>query len=220
MTPLLQTLMDAVNAWMAVGIAVFLRIGACFIVLPGLGEAMIPMRVRLGAALAFTAIITPAILPEFPDLPAGLPPARFFFSEALAGLILGLALRLVVHALQIAGSIAAQATSLAQIMGGASPDPQPAIGAVLMLSGLTLAVMSGLHLHLAEAFLRSYSLLPLGGFADPHDLGGWGVAKVSASFGLALSLAAPFLLASLLYNVALGVINKAMPQLMVAFVGA
>jgi flagellar biosynthetic protein FliR len=43
---------------------------------------------------------------------------------------------------------------------------------------------------------------------------------VAASFGLALSLAAPFLIASLLYNVALGVINKAMPQLMVAFVGA
>jgi flagellar biosynthesis protein FliR len=35
-----------------------------------------------------------------------------------------------------------------------------------------------------------------------------------------MSLAAPFLIASLLYNLALGVINKAMPQLMVAFVGA
>ena len=43
---------------------------------------------------------------------------------------------------------------------------------------------------------------------------------MAASFALALSLAAPFVIASLLYNVALGVINKAMPQLMVAFVGA
>jgi flagellar biosynthetic protein FliR len=33
-------------------------------------------------------------------------------------------------------------------------------------------------------------------------------------------LSAPFVLVSLIYNVAMGIINKAMPQLMVAFVGA
>jgi len=43
---------------------------------------------------------------------------------------------------------------------------------------------------------------------------------VGRVFSLAFSLAAPFLIASVLYNLALGVINKAMPQLMVAFVGA
>lgn len=216
----LALLVDAAQAWLVAGIAVFLRVGGCFLVLPGLGEAMIPMRVRLGAALAFTAILTPAILPDLPPMEGNLPPIAFFGTEALAGLILGLALRLTVHALQIAGSIAAQATSLSQIMGGASPDPQPAMGAIWMLAGITLAVMAGLHVHLAQAFLRSYAILPPGLLPRPHDLGGWGVSRVAASFGLALSLAAPFLVASLLYNLALGVINKAMPQLMVAFVGA
>jgi len=220
MTEALALLLDAAQIWLAAGTAVFLRIGACFLVLPGFGEAMIPARVKLGAALAFTAIVTPAVLPDLPALTSALPPLTFFATEAIAGLILGLALRLTVHALQVAGSIAAQATSLSQIMGGASPDPQPAIGALLVLSGVTLAVMAGLHVHLAEAFLRSYALLPVGRFPRPQDLGGWGVDRVAASFGLALSLAAPFLIASLLYNVALGVINKAMPQLMVAFVGA
>ena len=37
---------------------------------------------------------------------------------------------------------------------------------------------------------------------------------------LAFGLAMPFVIASLIYNLALGVINRAMPQLMVAFVGA
>jgi flagellar biosynthetic protein FliR len=220
MTEALAAVLDAAQIWLAAGMAVFLRVGACFLVLPGFGEAMIPARVKLGAALAFTAIVTPAVLVDLPAMPGALPPLAFFVTEAVAGLILGLALRLIVHALQIAGSIAAQATSLSQIMGGASPDPQPAMGALLMLSGVTLAVMAGLHVHLAEAFLRSYTLLPIGTLPRPHDLGGWGVDRVAASFGLALSLAAPFLIASLLYNVALGVINKAMPQLMVAFVGA
>jgi flagellar biosynthesis protein FliR len=220
MIPALATLVDTAQLWLSAGIAVFLRVGGCFLVLPGLGEAMIPARIRLGAALALTVILVPALLPQLPPMPDLVPPPSFFVTEAMAGLVLGLALRLTVHALQIAGSIAAQATSLAQIMGGAAPDPQPALGAIWMLAGTALAVMAGLHVHLAESFLRFYALWPMGHLPDPRDLGGWGVARVAASFGLALSLAAPFLLASLLYNLALGVINKAMPQLMVAFVGA
>lgn len=219
MTGLLAQLLDLSQIWLATGVAVFLRIGACFLVLPGLGEQMIPVRIRLGAALAFTVFITPVMLPEL-DATTILPPVTAFFSEAMAGLIIGMALRFLVHALQVAGTIAAQSTSLSQIMGGATPDPLPAMGAILMLGGLTLAVLSGLHVHLVETFMRSYTVLPFGDLPGPRDLAGWGVNQVSASFSLALSLAAPFLIASLLYNVALGVINKAMPQLMVAFVGA
>ncbi len=219
MTDMLAQILSLSQVWLATGLAVFLRIGACFIVLPGLGEQMIPMRVRLGAALAFTVFLTPALLPEL-NVTDTIPSLSTFYSEALAGLILGLALRLLVHALQIAGVIAAQSTSLSQIMGGASPDPQPAMGAILMLGGLTLALISGLHIHLVGTFLRSYDVLPFGDLPGPRDLGAWGIDQVRESFGLALSLAAPFLIASLLYNVALGVINKAMPQLMVAFVGA
>jgi flagellar biosynthetic protein FliR len=219
MTFLLEEILILSQLWLTTGVAVFLRVGACFMVLPGLGEQMIPMRIRLGAALAFTVFLTPAMHGTVAT-EGILPPTTTFFSEAVAGLIIGLALRILVHALQIAGTIAAQSTSLSQIMGGATPDPLPAMGAILMLGGLTLAVLSGLHVHLVGTFLRSYEILPFGDLPGPRDLAGWGVDQVRHSFSLAMSLAAPFLLASLLYNVALGVINKAMPQLMVAFVGA
>jgi flagellar biosynthetic protein FliR len=73
---------------------------------------------------------------------------------------------------------------------------------------------------MVAAFVQSYDLFPFGTLPGAPDLADWGVGHVSASFSLAFSLSAPFLIASLLYNVALGVINKAMPQLMVAFVGA
>jgi flagellar biosynthetic protein FliR len=136
------------------------------------------------------------------------------------GLCLGLALRFVVYALQTAGTIAAQATSLSQIMGGASPDPLPAMGAILSLAGIALVVLSGLHVHMVRPFVRSYDLLPFGRWPDPPDLADWGVSRVFGELSPGVLALAPFLIASLLYNVALGVINKAMPQLMVAFVGA
>ena len=48
----------------------------------------------------------------------------------------------------------------------------------------------------------------------------WGVAQIANAFALAFTLAAPFVILSVIYNIALGAINKAMPQLMVAFIGA
>jgi flagellar biosynthetic protein FliR len=203
------------------GFVVFLRIGAAMAVLPAFGEQVVPMRVRLGLALAFTLVVAPAVAPEAAAL-AARPDGwvRALATEVVAGLALGLALRLFVMALQTAGTMAAQATSLAQFFGGAGVDPQPAISQLLVVGGLALAVMAGLHVRLAELFVLSYALMPAGEFLPGWALAQWGVAQVARAFSLAFSLAAPFVVAALIYNMALGAINRAMPQLMVAFVGA
>jgi flagellar biosynthetic protein FliR len=48
----------------------------------------------------------------------------------------------------------------------------------------------------------------------------WGVRHIASAFSLAFVLAAPFTIAAFLYNVALGVINRSLPALMVSFIGA
>jgi len=141
-------------------------------------------------------------------------------TETLAGLMIGLGIRMFVLALQTAGSIAAQSTSLSQILGGAVAEPLPAIGYVLIIGGLALAVMTGLHIKAIELVILSYDLLPMGRLPDGSNLSNWGLAQIRRAFELAFTLAAPFVILSLLYNLAIGAINKAMPQLMVAFVGA
>ena len=141
-------------------------------------------------------------------------------TEIATGLALGIGLRLFVLALQTAGSIAAQATSLSQILGAAAAEPVPAMGYLLTLAGLALAALMGLHIRAAQFMIHSYTLFPMGSLPLAPELTQWGVAQISRSFGLAFALAMPFVIASLIYNLALGVINRAMPQLMVAFVGA
>ena len=204
------------------GIIVFLRVGAAMAVLPAFGEKAVPQRVRLGLALGFTAIVTPAVAAQIDPLTKDQGMLSLLLAtEAIAGLALGIGLRLFVLALQMAGSIAAQATSLSQVFGGgAGVEPQPAIGHMLVFGGLALAVMNGLHVRLAEVIILSYNILIPGQFPDASTLGSWGISRVAHAFALAFTLAAPFVIASLIYNVALGVINRAMPQLMVAFVGA
>ena len=66
----------------------------------------------------------------------------------------------------------------------------------------------------------SFDILPVLSFPDPAEIAQAGRAQVAACFSLAFALAAPFVILSALYNLTLGFINKAMPQLMVAFVGA
>jgi flagellar biosynthetic protein FliR len=144
----------------------------------------------------------------------------FLMSETLAGLALGAAIRLMVMALQIAGTIAAQSTSLAQFFGGAGVDPQPAMSQILMLGGIALLVIFGLPERAAEYLILSYQLLPAGVWADPGALAIWGTARVAQAFALGFTLAAPFVIGAALYNLALGAINRAMPTLMVAFIGS
>ena len=207
-------------------VAVFTRIGAMVALLPGFGEQTLPARVRLGATVAFTLIVWPpvaetaALAPGISDPNAGVF-ARILLAEAWVGLCLGIAVRLMVMAMQLAGSIAAQATSVAQIFGaGVTPDPMPAIGNILTLSAIALALAMGLHIKAAMAMMASYQIVPLGEFPLAADVGKWGVARTADAFALAFSLAAPFVVAAFAYNIALGAINRAMPQLMVALVGA
>lgn len=220
MTEPFADLFDLIKGFLYLGGIVFLRIGAAMAVLPAFGEQSVPARVRLFLALGFTFIVAPSVAPNvlhkdgFPAF------GLLYITEPIIGLGFGIAIRLMIIVLQVAGSIAAQSTSLAQLMGGANSDPQPAIGHVLVVSGLALAVMLGLHVKLAEGMILTYDIFPIGVFPDADVFKNWGVSRISSAFALAFTLAAPFVIVSLLYNVALGVINRAMPQLMVAFVGA
>ena len=199
---------------------VFLRIGAAVAVLPAFGEQALPMRIKLAASFAFTAVVIPATIENAEGLVREGRVLTVIGGEVIAGLVLGLFFRIFVLALQLAGSIAAQAISLSQLFGGTNSEPQPAFSTLLMMAGLCLAVIYGLHLRVAEGLLWSYELFPIGGSLDAGAVSEWGVDQVARCFALGFSLAGPFVLASLIYNLGLGVINKAMPQLMVAFVGA
>lgn len=198
---------------------VFVRVGAMVSLIPAFGERSVPVRVKLGLAVAFTLIVTPAA-PAVPTAPTAPAVVGLILAESLTGLFLGMMLRLFILALQVAGSIAAQSTSLSQLFGGAGMDPLPAMGYVLVLGGLALASIMGLHVQIAEFMINSYELVPMGDVIPSGLLTEAGVAEISKAFALGFTLAAPFVIASLIYNITLGVINKAMPQLMVAFVGA
>lgn len=220
MNEALLRLAETAEALFATGFAVFLRVGAALALMPAFGEHSVPMRVRLALALAFTAVCAPVVAAHLPEFDGAALIGRILASEVIVGLALGAMLRLFILALQIAGSMAAQSVSLSQMFGTQGADPQPAIGHILTVGGLALAVMSGLHVKFTALLIYSYELFPPGVLPNPADFLEWGIDRVAKAFTLGFGLAAPLVITALLYNLALGAINRAMPQLMVAMVGA
>ena len=205
----------------AVFLLVLFRVAAVVSLIPALGESSIPSRVKLSIAVGLALVTYPSVMPALQTLPLeGTAGLQIAAAEVAIGLVLGLMLRVFLFCLQIAGAIAAQSTSLSQILGTAGVDPLPALGHLVTMSGLALAMLLGLHVAAASYLISSYAVLPPGQIPGAGMLTDMMVSQVASGFRLAFALAAPFYILSLLYNLTLGVINRAMPQLMVAFVGA
>lgn len=209
-------LVTTVEPYLRPAMLTFLRVAAALALLPAFGEQTIPLRVRLGLALAFTALVLPAVADDHVGTALLLPAA----TETVAGLLIGLSLRLMVMGLQMAATIAAQSSSLSQLFAGVAVEPLPALGTVFTWAALALAVQAGLHVKLCALFIASHDILPAGRFPSGEDVARWGSAQIAQVTSLAFSLALPFVLGGLLWNVALGAVNRAMPQLMMAFIGA
>lgn len=201
--------------WANAAVATFLRIGAAMATLPAFGDLIIPLRIRLALSLALSAAILPTVAPLMPGL--SLPAA--FPAEIVIGLILGLSLRFFVFAITTAGAIIANATSLSQLFPQAG-EPQPATGQLLAMAAVAAALALDLPLRLVAFLALSYDAFPPGQLPRVAHMAKWAADHADFAFSLAFQLALPFVLAALLYNIALGVMNRTMPQLMVTFIGA
>ena len=219
----LETLSDFVIAnfsYVFPLMAVFTRMSIFVFLLPGLGETAISTRTRLVVALMMTWLITPLI-----GLGAGsewtiTTMVTSLSFEALHGFVLGFSLRLMVFGLQIAGSIVSQSMSLSQVFGGGmTSEPNTTVSTILIMTGVTLLVTLDLHIRAFGMVVTTFETFPLGSAPDTGQLAYWMAEKCMSVFGFAVGLALPFLLLNFVYNLILGFVNKAMPQLMVSFVG-
>ena len=70
----LAQLLDLTEAGLVAFILVFARVGSVMALLPGFGEQVIPARIRLGLALAFSLVVWPLLAEGV----AALDPARPF----------------------------------------------------------------------------------------------------------------------------------------------
>ena len=215
--------LPALSGIILVHLLVFARTGAMVMLLPAIGEAGVPPMIRLVLAFAISLALTPTVANAYPQTePANaLALALLIGQEVTAGILVGSMARIIMSALQVAGSLIATQTGLsyAQTVDPTSHGEQGAvIGNFLSLLGVVLIFATNLH-HLAiGAIAGSYRLIPPGAALPTGDMADLVTTLVSGSFALGFQLAAPFLVFGFALSVGIGVLARLMPQLQIYFV--
>lgn len=180
----------------------------------------IPRRTRLILGLAIAMAIIPA-LPPMPQLaPASLAGFLVLGQQALLGIAMGFAVRLIFSAINLAGDFMGfqMGLSFATFYDPLNSSQTPVISEFLNLIALLLFLSLNGHLLYVATLAKSFYVLPVGSF--PGSSSWLNLAELAAqifSFGLLLSL--PVVVALMITNLSLAVLTRAAPQLNIFALG-
>jgi flagellar biosynthetic protein FliR len=203
---------------------VFARVGAMIMTMPGLGDTPIPTRARMAFAFLMCLVVTPVVMPALPAIPVALSDlAGLIIREVLIGLAIGAVLRTFMAAMSVAGEVISISTTLS-FAQTANPTGQgqtnTTLATFLALLAVVLLMATDLHHLFIAAMVRSYTLFP---FTRPVAVGDFvtlEVRTVGDAFSLGIQLTAPILVFSLIFNIATGLVGRAMPQFQIFFAAA
>lgn len=215
---------DAASESLVLAVAVlFARVGGVVLIAPGLSSLRAPVQVRLLLALALTFAVAPVLLDEARVAVSDRAPATLLAvlgTETVIGLLIGLMSRLLLMALHTLAVGIANAVGLGGIPGISvdGGEPLPAAASLVMATAVTVIFVADLHYEILRALIGSYWVIAPGAGLDARAALVSVADRISAAFFVALRLAAPFILYSVIVNFAVGVINKLTPQLPIFFV--
>ncbi|KVW74231.1 flagellar biosynthetic protein FliR [Burkholderia ubonensis] len=209
------------NAWLTAFLWPFVRMLALVAVAPVTGHASVPGRVKIGVAAFMALVVAPTL---------GAMPAVTVFSaqgiwivvtQFLIGVAMGFTMQIVFAAAQAAGD----AIGLSMGLGFATFFDPHASGATPVMGRFlnAVAILAFLafdgHLQVLAALAASFQALPVS--AELLHAPGW---RALAAFGatvfqMGLLLALPVVAALLIANLALGILNRAAPQVGIFQVG-
>jgi flagellar biosynthetic protein FliR len=214
-------LLATLPTWAFAFVLVMARIGAAMALLPGLGESEPPMMLRVGLTLGVTSLLLPGIAPLVPAVPeAGMQAGFMIAAEIITGLWLGWLARQLVLALPIAGQFIAYMLGVSNVL---QPDAElggqaTPVARMFAIAAPLAILVTGLYALPLAALAGSFQLIPPGSLLPAADTAQTAVRAVVTSFALAVRLASPFLLVSIVWHVAIGLLARLVPRLQVYFI--
>lgn len=200
---------------------VFARMSGAFLALPGFAATHVPVRVRVFISLGVSMALLPLLLDTLPPMPAtagGI--VRLLAFEITIGAFLGLVAQTLLSALHFAGSVVGLTSGLANAMvfDPVTESQGALVTGFLNMVALTLIFVTGTHILMLEAVGESYTLFLPGAPLPVGDMGDYLARTLGQSFMIGLRLASPFVVFSLVFQTAMGVTSRLMPQMNVFFV--
>jgi len=207
---------DLLVGYVLGGLLILTRLAVLLTAVPGVSAGTLPARVRLLLALALTLVLDLALGPVFIAPPGDLVTLALLLArEALLGGGMALALRMVISAVEAAGSVASisMALSMNLFVDPRTGEQTLSLGALMGLTaGLVFTAVGG-HRVVLQTLFAHLQAYPVG--VEQLTLPtAWDLAQALVEFTrTALLLAAPVVVSSLVVYIALALISRVVPQM-------
>jgi flagellar biosynthesis protein FliR len=195
------------------------RVSAWAIICPPFNSTAIPVRIRLGFAVAISFVIAERLAPANPDL-SMTSLVGGVLRQALAGIAVGMLVLILFSAIQAAGELIDLQVgfSLGGVMDPMSGNMAAPIGRFHQLLAIAILFSINGHVLVVRGFLRSVDASPDASL-DLGELAQQALRMVSMMTAGAIEIALPVLAALFATEVVLGLLGKAAPQLNVLVLG-
>jgi flagellar biosynthesis protein FliR len=196
------------------------RIGGMLLFPPFFSSDAIPAQVKAALAVALTALLYPVYGPVAlqTDVIGWL---RVAAGELIVGLLLGLSLQFVFEAALAAGQVIGVQTgySLITVLDPQTQADTQVLAIFHQLTALLIFLRLNVHHWLLRGLAASFSYLPPGAVFASRGASLGLLREAGGIWLVAVQIAMPVVMATLLADVALGFIGRAAPQLPVMLVG-
>jgi flagellar biosynthetic protein FliR len=215
--PFVFTLAQFEGFWL-----IFMRVGAMLFASPVFGGTAVPTQVRIFLSLILALVLLPIVPVPLHLLPLDIVPLGWLaINELVVGLVLGVSLTFVFAAIQYAGQIVdfQMGFSIVSLIDPMQDVQIPIMGLFHFLIATLIFLAMNAHYWVIRALVDSFTLIPIAkaGFSG-MVLGGI-VKAFGDLFIIALRIAAPTIAVLMVYNAALGIIAKTVPQINLLIVG-
>ncbi|MBL0848498.1 MAG: flagellar type III secretion system protein FliR [Candidatus Liberibacter ctenarytainae] len=201
---------------------IFCRIGSCIMLLPGFSAPYIPTQVRLIISMALSVILFPffwdTIYPHtFIDRAYYL---KLIIMELSLGGVYGFFMRVYTLGLQFLGNIISSSIGLNPPPGMSVVEAtaETSFSSFIGVVGLLALWTTDFHHHIFYALVQSYKITPIGGQIDLNNILVSLTNILQETFTVMLRLSNPFLFFCIVFNFAIGLLNKLVPQIPVYFI--
>jgi len=128
--------------------------------------------------------------------------------------------RLYTLGLQFAASVIAMMIGYTQPSAGDifEDTPETSLSGFITFAGMMILFMMDFHHIVFRALVDSYTSMPFGGIMQMRSTLISFTDTLSSTFMIMLRLSSPFLIYGLMFNIAIGFINKLAPQIPVYFI--
>ena len=192
--------------------------------IPGIGETLIPTRIKLLFSILLTIMLTPILMPISDDMTLPNNPIQLglnIATEIIIGLFISLFLKIIISAVNTLGFIISNVIGLsaATLVDPTQVSQQGTLlGNFFVILSIVLIFAFGIDHDIIRGITASYKTFKIGGFAELYtDYTKSIIMAVNDAWILGVKMAISFMIVGLLVNIGGGILSRLMPQLHIFF---